>query len=80
MLSLAAIQGCGGDLALPSSSGDGVALSIVDGNGQRGTVGEELPRPLVVSPPRWGVGEIRTTERPDFAAWTAAINPPEVPP
>ncbi len=49
MLSLAAVQGCGGDLALPSSSGDGVALSIVDGNGQRGTVGEELPRPLVVS-------------------------------
>lgn len=46
---LAALAGCGGDLVLPSPSGEGVALSIVDGNGQTGTVGEELPRPLVVS-------------------------------
>jgi hypothetical protein len=47
-LSLAAILGCGGDLALPSSSGEGVELSILDGNGQTGTVGQELPKPLVV--------------------------------
>jgi hypothetical protein len=47
-LSLAAIVGCGGDLALPTSSGEGVKLSILDGNGQTGTVGQELPEPLVV--------------------------------
>jgi len=46
---LAAMLGCGGDLALPSSSGEGVNLSIVGGNGQTGTVGQELPEPLVVS-------------------------------
>jgi hypothetical protein len=45
--SLAAL-GCGGDLSLPTSSGDGIALSIVDGNGQTGTVGQELPDPLIV--------------------------------
>jgi hypothetical protein len=48
-LALTALQGCGGDLALPSQSGDGVDLSIVDGNEQIGTVGQELPAPLVVS-------------------------------
>ena len=52
-LSLAAlagalILGCGGDLTLPTSSGAGVDLSIVGGNGQTGTVGQELPEPLVV--------------------------------
>jgi hypothetical protein len=50
--SLAGLLGCGGDLALPSGSGEGadlsVDLSIVGGNEQRGTVGEELPEPLVV--------------------------------
>ena len=48
-LSLAAVLGCGGDLALPSSSGEGVDLSIFSGNDQTGTVGQELPEPLVVS-------------------------------
>lgn len=48
LLSLAAAFGCGGDLALPEPSGEGVALSIEDGNDQTGQVGEELPRPLVV--------------------------------
>jgi hypothetical protein len=54
-LSLAAILGCGGDLALPSSSGEGVDLSIVGGNGQTGTVGQELPEPLVVGVESGGV-------------------------
>jgi hypothetical protein len=45
---LLALVGCGGDLGLPSASGEGVAVSVVDGNGQTGTVGEELPDPLVV--------------------------------
>lgn len=50
MVFLAWLPGCGGgDLGLPSSSGEGVELSIVDGNGQVGTVGQELPDPLVVS-------------------------------
>jgi hypothetical protein len=47
-LLLAAILGCAGDLALPTASGEGVELSILDGNGQTGTVGQELPEPLVV--------------------------------
>jgi len=49
VLALAAILGCGDDLTLPSSSGNGVDLSIVGGNGQTGVVGQELPDPLVVS-------------------------------
>ena len=47
-LACALILSCGGDLALPTSSGAGVDLSIVGGNGQTGTVGQELPEPLVV--------------------------------
>ena len=47
-LSLCATLGCGGDLALPSSSGEGVDLAILGGNGQTGTVGQELEEPLVV--------------------------------
>ena len=48
LLTLAALLGCGGDLVLPAPSGEGVALTVVDGNGQLGQVGEELPRQLVV--------------------------------
>jgi hypothetical protein len=48
MLWLVAAVGCGGDLGLPSSSGEGLDLSIVGGNGQTGTVGEALAEPLVV--------------------------------
>ena len=48
ILAVLSLAGCGGDLALPSSSGEGVDLSILDGNGQTGTVGQELPLPLVV--------------------------------
>ena len=40
---------CGGDLALPSDSGEGLDVAIVGGNGQTGVVGQELPEPLVVS-------------------------------
>jgi adhesin/invasin len=46
---LAALVGCGGDLVLPAPSGEGVVMSIVDGDDQTGRVGEELPRQLVVS-------------------------------
>jgi hypothetical protein len=47
--SLAALAGCGGDVTLPTPSGEGVTLSIEDGIDQTGRVGEELPRLLVVS-------------------------------
>lgn len=47
-LSLVVILGCKGDLALPTASGSGVGLSILGGNGQIGTVGQELAQPLVV--------------------------------
>lgn len=46
---LPAVVACGGDLALPAPSGEGVAMSIVEGDDQTGRVGEELPKPLVVS-------------------------------
>lgn len=39
---------CGGDLTLPDSSGAGLDLDIVGGNGQTGAVGEALPEPVVV--------------------------------
>jgi hypothetical protein len=47
-ISLAGMLGCGGDLSLPSGTSEGLSLSIVDGNGQTGTVGQELPEPLIV--------------------------------
>jgi hypothetical protein len=47
-LSVVAQLGCGGDLSLPTDSGAGVDLSIIEGDGQTGTVGQELPKPLVV--------------------------------
>ena len=47
-VALAAAMGCGGDLTLPDSSGTGLELSVVDGNTQIGTVGQQLPLPIVV--------------------------------
>jgi hypothetical protein len=47
-VALALVLGCGDSLVLPTSSGQGVELSILGGNGQTGTVGQELPEPLVV--------------------------------
>jgi hypothetical protein len=49
VLLLAAALACGGDLTLPNPTGPGVKLDVVGGNGQTGTVGEELPVPLVVA-------------------------------
>jgi hypothetical protein len=45
---LTLVAGCGGDLTLPGAGAAGVDLAVVDGNKQVGTVGEPLPRPLVV--------------------------------
>jgi hypothetical protein len=45
---LAASMGCGSDLALPDPSGATLDITIVDGNGQSGPVGQALPEPLVV--------------------------------
>ena len=39
---------CGGDLTLPDPTGAGFTLAKVGGDGQTGTVGEELPLPVVV--------------------------------
>jgi hypothetical protein len=45
---VAGLLACGEDLSLPDPSAGGVELSIAGGNGQNGTVGEELDQPLVV--------------------------------
>jgi hypothetical protein len=47
-LVLAGALGCGGDLTLPDSTAAGLALAVVGGNGQQGTVGQALPNPVVV--------------------------------
>src|SRR5688500_16665750 len=47
-ISFAITLGCSGDLTLPTSSGAGVAVAILDGNGPLGIVGQELPKPLIV--------------------------------
>ncbi len=39
---------CGGDLTLPSSTAAGLKLTILDGEGQVGTVGLALPKALLV--------------------------------
>jgi hypothetical protein len=49
---VAGAAGCsGGELLLPEDpgGGDNVALSKFDGDNQLGTVGEQLPKPLIVS-------------------------------
>jgi hypothetical protein len=50
VLLIAGVLGCGSDLLLPTPPGGGedVALSKVAGDAQIGTVGEQLPKPLVV--------------------------------
>jgi Big-like domain-containing protein len=50
VLLMAGALGCGSDLVLPDppGGGDNVALSKADGDEQTGTVGEALPKPLIV--------------------------------
>jgi hypothetical protein len=48
-ITVAALVGCGGDLALPAPTGEDVVLEIAGGDDQTGRVGEKLPQPLVVS-------------------------------
>jgi Bacterial Ig-like domain (group 1) len=43
-----ALLGCGADLTLPGSVTPGLAVAVLQGDGQIGTVGEELPAPVVV--------------------------------
>ena len=43
------IAACGGDLTLPDANAD-IALRVVDGDGQLGTVGEALPSEVERSP------------------------------
>jgi hypothetical protein len=43
------LLGCGADLTLPgSTTTPGLAVAVVQGDGQIGTVGQELPKPVVV--------------------------------
>jgi hypothetical protein len=43
------LLGCGADLTLPgSTTAPGLAVAVVQGDGQVGTVGQELPQPVVV--------------------------------
>jgi len=42
------LMSCGGDLTLPNSTAAGLKLTVVDGNGQTGTVGQPLPNAVVV--------------------------------
>ena len=62
------VAACGGDLTLP---GPGMALRIVDGNGQKGTVGEELPAKVVVAVKTDG-GEPVAGQRVAFTSANAA--------
>jgi hypothetical protein len=43
-----ALLGCGGDLTLPGTTTPGLAVAVLQGDGQVGTVGQELPTPVVV--------------------------------
>jgi hypothetical protein len=44
-----AVWGCSADLTLPgSTTAPGLAVAVVQGDGQVGTVGQELPAPVVV--------------------------------
>jgi hypothetical protein len=42
------LLGCSADLTLPGSTAPGVAVAVLEGDGQVGTVGQELPDPVVV--------------------------------
>jgi hypothetical protein len=42
------LVGCGGDLTLPGTTAAGLAVAVLQGDGQVGTVGQELPKPVVV--------------------------------
>jgi hypothetical protein len=42
------LLGCGADLTLPGSTVPGLAVAVVQGDGQIGTVGDTLPDPVVV--------------------------------
>jgi hypothetical protein len=42
------LLGCGADLTLPGSNAPGLAVAVLQGTGQIGTVGEELQDPVVV--------------------------------
>jgi len=42
------LLGCSADLTLPGSAAPGLAVAVLQGDGQVGTVGEKLPDPVVV--------------------------------
>lgn len=64
LLGLGAV-GCAADLTLPPSTAAGLALTVVDGNGQQGTVGEALPDLVKV--------EVKTTAGQPISGRTVAF-------
>jgi hypothetical protein len=42
------LLGCSADLTLPGTTASGLAVAVVHGDGQVGTVGQQLPDPVVV--------------------------------
>src|SRR5215813_13234488 len=45
---LLGLAGCGGDLTVPEPAPPGLRLVLLQGNGQKGTVGQQLQEPVVV--------------------------------
>ena len=42
------LSGCSADLTLPGSTAPGLAVAVLQGDGQVGTVGDTLPDPVVI--------------------------------
>jgi hypothetical protein len=62
------LLGCGADLTLPGSTGaPALAVAVVHGDGQVGTVGQELPDPVVVEVKTDG-GQVMPGRRVAFVA------------
>src|ERR1700752_1359932 len=61
-----ALLGCSADLTLPGSTGaPAPAVAVVQGDGQAGTVGQELPDPVVVEV-KTGGGQVMPGRRVAF--------------
>ena len=61
------LLGCGGDLTLPGTNAAGLAVAVLQGDGQIGTVGQELPTPVVVEVKTDG-GQVMPGRRVAFVA------------
>jgi hypothetical protein len=59
------LLGCGADLTLPGTTAPGLAVAVVDGDGQVGTVGQALPD-LVVVEVKTDAGQVMPGRRVAF--------------